>query len=151
MAVGALEPQFYAEFIEKLGVSDEELPHMDDFEEGKKKLSQIFKEKSQQEWCEIFDGSSACVTPVLTLESAPTHPHNQSQDNFIPGKDNLMVPAPAPKLSRTPGISSTTKSANIKSGEHTREILKDFHFLDNEIEEFIAKSVVEQLPKQSKL
>lgn len=151
MAVGAVEPQFYAEFIEKLGLTHDELPHMCEFEKGKKKLTQIFKEKTQQEWCDIFDGSSACVTPVLTLESAPAHPHNQSQSNFVEGKGDFMVPAPAPKLSRTPGVSRTTKCANVRSGENTREILKELNFSDDEIERFIEESVVRQLVEVSKL
>ena len=76
MSVGCIEPQFYQTFLDKLGLSDDDLPQFDDFDELKVKVAEIFRGKTRAEWCELFDGSDACVTPVLSQREAPTHPHN---------------------------------------------------------------------------
>merc|ERR1711973_890165 len=68
MSVGCIEPQFYETFLEKLGVSDDDLPQFDDFDELKTKVAEIFKTKTRDEWCKVFDGTDACVTPVLSQE-----------------------------------------------------------------------------------
>ena len=84
MAVGAIEPQFYAQLVSKLGVDDmDELPQMLDSDEMKAKLRQIFKTKTRDEWASIFDLTDACVTPVLELHEAPEHPHNKAQKSFV--------------------------------------------------------------------
>ena len=82
MAVGALEPQFYAQLIEKLGEKAEDIQQFD-FEEGRLKLAEIFASKTQQEWTDVFDGSDACVTPVVDLEEAHLHPQNKARKSFV--------------------------------------------------------------------
>ncbi|KAJ8679823.1 hypothetical protein QAD02_015610 [Eretmocerus hayati] len=151
MAVGALESQFYAEFIEKLGMTEEDLPQFDDFENGRKKLAAIFKTKTQDEWCKIFDGSDACVTPILTLQNVASNPHNRAQKSFAVGKDNLMVPKPAPRLSRTPGVSCALEKPNICPGENSLEILEEYKFTAEEIKNFVENGVIQQSDKMSKL
>ncbi|KAG7208820.1 hypothetical protein KM043_015010 [Ampulex compressa] len=93
MCVGALEPQFYDEFISKLGFSKDEIPHLDNFEENREKLEKIFKTKTQSEWCAIFDGTDACVTPVLNLEKVADHPHNRELEilNELKFKDTQIT------------------------------------------------------------
>ena len=92
MSVGCIDPQFYETFLEKLGLSDDDLPQFDDFDELKAKVAEIFRKKTREEWCkvhncifcvghnakewQVFDGSDACVTPVLSQEEAPSHPQN---------------------------------------------------------------------------
>lgn len=94
MAVGALEPHFFAELVAKL-----EIPNPEDFsqfgsdpDDLKARLSEIFLSKNRDEWVEIFDGSDACVTPVMTLEEAPHHPHNKSRESFIQDTDGEFSP-----------------------------------------------------------
>ena len=84
MAVGAIEPQFYAEMLSKLEIDPFDLPQsLADSAELKRALAEKFKSKTKAEWAEIFDGSDACVTPVLELEEAPEHPHNKSRKAFV--------------------------------------------------------------------
>ena len=151
MAVGAIEPQFYAVLLNKLGLTEDELPHMENFEINKRKMTEIFKTKTQDEWCNIFDGTDACVTPVLTFNNVATHKHNQSQKSFSVSVDNLTVPNPAPRLSRTPGTSCSVQSSNTNPGEHTIEILKEYQYSSEEIQEFLRNDIVEQSQKLSKL
>jgi len=107
MAAGALEPQFYALLLQGLGLTENQAPHFANFEESKKLFTNIFKSKTQSEWCKIFDGIDACVTPVLDWQEAPNHPHNKARDVFRQKTDESdpVVPNPAPKLSRTPATS----------------------------------------------
>lgn len=90
VAVGAIEPQFYALLLEKLGLQVADA----------KALREVFLTKTRDEWCAIFEGSDACVAPVLDLDEAPKHPHNVARGTFIE-IDGVMQPAPAPRFSRT--------------------------------------------------
>nr|XP_022918724.1 alpha-methylacyl-CoA racemase [Onthophagus taurus] len=133
MSVGALEPQFYAELIKGLGLSDDEAPQFGNIPELRKLFTEKFKSKTQKEWCDIFDSMDACVFPILTIDEAPVHQHNKEQKSFVMCKEmNRMVPNPAPKLSRTPGVSTCVNPpANL--GEHTQEILKSLNFSSDEV------------------
>ena len=82
-SVGAIEPQFYQIFLDKLGVSDDDLPQFDNFDELKVKLGGIFAQKTQLEWSEIFDETDACVAPVLEKEEAADHYHNKARGSFL--------------------------------------------------------------------
>lgn len=102
MSVGAIEPQFYNLLLEGLGLKEEDVPQFDDFEEAKEKFTEIFKTKTQEEWCKIFDDKDACVLPVLDWKQAARHPHNVARNVFTE-QDGESTVNPAPKLSRTPG------------------------------------------------
>lgn len=147
MAVGALEANFHEILIEKLQLKD--IPHFTNFKENKEKLSGIFKTKTRDEWCQIFDGTDACVTPVLTPEEATKHPHNITRQTFSV-QDETIIPNPAPKLSRTPGKSSGL-SRGVPNGAHTKEILLDLGYSNSEIDNLCAEGVVKVCNKQSKL
>jgi alpha-methylacyl-CoA racemase len=104
VAVGALEPQFYAELLTRLGLAGEDLPGQFDpvgWPALRARFSQVFKQRTQAEWVAVFDGSDACVAPVLTLGEAPGHPHNAARGTFI-SVDGVVQPGPAPRFSRTP-------------------------------------------------
>ena len=95
MAVGAIEPQFYAELLSKIGSDFDEFPQLigPDSDDLKIKLANIFKTKTRDEWSEIFDGSDACVTPVLELNEAPEHPHNKARESFVKNHaGDMMAP-----------------------------------------------------------
>jgi alpha-methylacyl-CoA racemase len=126
MAVGAIEPQFYRTLLEGLGLNPEEMPHQMDrdcWPETAQTFTTIFKGRSRNQWCEVFDGSDACVAPVLELGEAPRHHHNLARATFFRGPQDAPAPAPAPRLSRTPGRGSPeTPLAGSSSAEIFAEL-----------------------------
>ena len=114
VAIGAIEPQFYALLLKLCGITDpafqtqwdqEQWPHL------KIKLAEIFKTKTRAEWCTLLEGSDVCFAPVLDLDEAPDHPHNQARQTFVE-VDGVVQPAPAPRFSRTiPEIRPSTAVA----------------------------------------
>ncbi|HTT82856.1 MAG TPA: CaiB/BaiF CoA-transferase family protein [Rhizomicrobium sp.] len=132
IAVGAIEPQFFAA-LSKGAQLDPEIfgPQMDEtrWPKMKEELAAIFKTKTRSEWDAIFEGTDACVTPVLSLEEAADHPHNASRGLYA--KTPVLQPMPGPRFSRTPGQISSPPS---RLGEHTREALKDWGISDSEID-----------------
>ncbi|XP_033634610.1 alpha-methylacyl-CoA racemase-like [Asterias rubens] len=152
MAVGALEPQFYQQLLEGLGLSDSDLPPQLDRENwssSKKIFTKIFASKTQEEWCCVFDDTDACVTPVLTPEGAAQHSHNKKVGTFFEAEDGSTQPSPAPVLSRTPATLRTTKQTNI--GNDTTAVLLEAGFSQKEIEVLKEKGVVEDKGQTSKL
>jgi len=121
MSVGSLESQFYALLVEKLELTD--LPGQLDLAQWdvlREAFTQRFKEKTQAEWCEIFDGTDACVAPILPLSEAAEHEHNKARGVFVE-RDGLLQPSPAPRFSRTEPSLSTGPS---KAGGDTRDALE---------------------------
>ncbi|MGX6606804.1 CaiB/BaiF CoA transferase family protein [Micromonosporaceae bacterium Da 78-11] len=105
MAVGALEPPFYAALLTGLGLhDDEDLPHQYD-QDGwpvlRERFTACFAARTRAGWTEVFAGLDACVTPVLSPLEAPDHPHNRARATFVE-VDGLAQPAPAPRFARTP-------------------------------------------------
>lgn len=103
VAVGAIEPQFYAELLVRLGLDAASLPPQDDpagWPELKAKLAEVFRTKPRDEWCALLEGTDACVAPVLSWNEAPRHPQHQARGTFIE-IDGVVQHAPAPRFSRT--------------------------------------------------
>ena len=121
MSVGALEPQFYDDLIDRLGIREQAPDRYDpkNFPELKQLLTDTFKSKTQAEWAAIFDGTDACVAPILALAAAFEHPHMSAREVFV-DLDGITQPAPAPRFSRTPP--SLTTGPDV-AGAHTREAL----------------------------
>ncbi len=104
VAVGALEPHFYAELVEKLGLADEELPAQMDREAWpvlRERFSEVFGQRTMAEWESEFAGSDACVAGVYSMTEAPRHPHLAHRRTFIE-VGGINQPSPAPRFSRTP-------------------------------------------------
>merc|ERR1712083_277214 len=155
MAVGAIEPQFYAELLTKIESDSDEFPQLlgSDSDELKVKLADVFKKKTRSEWVEIFDGSDACVTPVLELHEAPEHPHNKARESFVLNNaGDLMAPIPAPRLSRTPATANVS-IPEPEMGANTEEILSEFGYNQEDIEKMKIEGTVQQTNyvKKSKL
>ncbi|PWG03786.1 carnitine dehydratase [Sphingosinicella humi] len=94
IAVGALEPQFFAALAGKLNLSvPQNDPGLRD------RLSELFRTRPRDQWCALLEGSDACVAPVLSMAEAPAHPHNAARGTFIEA-DGLVQPAPAPRFSQ---------------------------------------------------
>jgi alpha-methylacyl-CoA racemase len=132
VAIGAIEPQFYAELIEKCGLADEDLPPQNDkshWPAMKKRFEELFLTKTRAEWCDLLDGGDACFAPVLTVEEAPSHPHNRARKNFVE-VDGMLQPAPAPRFSRTP---ASIQRPPAFPGEHTDEVLREWGFSDDDL------------------
>ena len=106
VAVGALEPQFYAQLVGRLGLADQvELARQNDratWARTRRLFELAFASRPRDEWTEVFAESDACVTPVLTPWEAPGHPHNAARGTFTEVAGHIQ-PAPAPRFSRTPG------------------------------------------------
>lgn len=138
MAVGAIEKQFYAALLEGLGLANEDLPHQmdrDRWEETRRRFTDTFLSKTRDQWCQIFDGTDACVSPVLELDEAPAHSHNSDRKVFGPGVNGSTMPSPAPRLSRTPGQAATEAPA---PGQDTATLLKEAGLPEAEIQRLIA-------------
>ena len=152
MAVGAIEPQFYAELLSKIGSDFDEFPQLigPDSDDLKIKLANVFKTKTRDEWSEIFDGSDACVTPVLELNEAPEHPHNKARESFVKNHaGDMMAPIPAPRLSRTPAIANVSIS-EPDMGANTDEILSEFGYGQEDIESMKSEGIVHQTDSGTK-
>ncbi|NXA60577.1 AMACR racemase, partial [Mohoua ochrocephala] len=144
MAVGALEPHFYSQLIKGLGLNLDELPAQmsySDWPEMKKKFASIFAQKTQAEWCSIFDGTDACVTPVLSFSDVALHQHNKERSSFIKNDQGEISPRPAPVLSRTPAVPSCKRDPF--TGEHTEEILLEYGFTKQEIAKLYSEKAIE--------
>uniref|UniRef100_A0A6J0UPZ3 Alpha-methylacyl-CoA racemase n=1 Tax=Pogona vitticeps TaxID=103695 RepID=A0A6J0UPZ3_9SAUR len=144
IAVGALEPQFYAQLISGLGLDSRKLPSQmsfSDWPEMKKMFADIFIKKTQAEWCEIFDDTDACVTPVLTFDDVASHPHNKERGSFLKNDQEEISPRPSPVFSRTPATPSFKRDPFI--GEHTKEVLLEYGFTKEEISKLHSLKVIE--------
>ena len=111
MAVGSLEPKFYDELVKGLGLAGE-IPDRYDFTrhgELRKAIAARFRERTQAEWAEVFDGTDACCTPILPLTEAAEHPHLKARETYVT-RDGILQPAPAPRFSRTAPTLSTGPS-----------------------------------------
>jgi alpha-methylacyl-CoA racemase len=125
MAVGAVEPGFYRAFLSGANLDPDRFANQMDealWPQLKREVEAVFKTKTQDEWCAIFSGVDACVSPVLSPSEAPQHPHNIARGSFI-GVDGVVQPAPAPRFSRTP---TTVRHGAPALGEHGQEALDDW-------------------------
>lgn len=148
MCVGAIESKFYDILMEKLGFSENEIPQFENFDESRHKIAEVFKKKTQKEWCAIFDDTDACVTPMLNLKEVASHNHNEQRQAFKTVGDDV-IPNPAPRLSRTPGISVGTL-VNPQPGENTIEILTELNLQSMEIDDLISNGFAYQTQIKSK-
>jgi alpha-methylacyl-CoA racemase len=140
MAVGALEPQFYAEFIRLLDPGPD-LPDRFDvtaWPQLRERFAAAFRARTMAEWSDIFDGSDACVAPVVSLTEAPHHPQLAARETFVTAY-GVVQPAPAPRFSRTP---TSLSAPPARPGEHTRAALADWGIDD--VEALIAAKVAIQ-------
>ncbi|MEV6895567.1 CaiB/BaiF CoA-transferase family protein [Kribbella sp. NPDC051137] len=104
VAVGALEPEFYREFVKRLGVDTTGWPEQNDREqwpELRQLIAAALALRTREEWAQVYEGTDACVTPVLTFDEAAEHPHNRARELYTQ-YDGVLHPASAPRLSRTP-------------------------------------------------
>jgi len=105
IAVGALEPKFYAQLLTLIGAPAELFEQQNDpanWQARSEILAKIFATRTRAEWCKILEGTDACFSPVLTLAETVEHPHMRARGTFTE-REGLPQPVPAPRFSRTPG------------------------------------------------
>ncbi|WCE00857.1 CaiB/BaiF CoA-transferase family protein [Streptomyces sp. HUAS 31] len=128
MAVGALEPQFYDEFLRLLGVEDLASARKDFSRWGELRdaVAARFKSRTRDEWTAVFEGSDACVAPVLSLREAPRHPHLAARSTFT-DQGGITQPAPAPRFSATP---TAVRTGPAQPGADTADVARDWDVPD---------------------
>jgi alpha-methylacyl-CoA racemase len=142
ISVSALEPSFYAAFLGALGLADDpdfaaqhdrsRWPRM------RRRLQAVFGGQDRAHWEARFQGTEACVAPVLDLDEAPRHPHAQARGAFLQ-TGGITQPAPAPRLSVTP---ARVRSDPPRGGAHTRVLLAEAGVEAGEIEELLRSGTV---------
>jgi len=141
ISVGSIEPQFYAELIERMGLAGEELPEQNDRAQWpalKQRFEEVFRSKTRQQWCEIMEGSDVCFAPVLSMEEAPRHPQNVARQTFVE-IDGVIQPAPAPRFSRTvPDVPRPPAEA----GANTEGTLRSWGFSGEAIERLYEANAI---------
>jgi alpha-methylacyl-CoA racemase len=133
IALGSLEPQFYAELLARTGLDAEDLPaqmNREGWTVLRNRFTELFKSKTRDEWCEILEGTDACFAPVLTMSEAVDHPQIRARSTIV---DDYGVeqPAAAPRFSRTPGA---IQGPPPWPGQHTDEALADWGFTPDELD-----------------
>jgi alpha-methylacyl-CoA racemase len=122
LAIGALEPKFYDELVRLLGIA-ETAPDRNDpttHDALRRAITEAVASRAQTEWVEVFEGSDACVAPVVPLSEAFTHPHLAARGTFV-DRAGIVQPAPAPRFSRT--AATLTSPPPAAAGQDTREAL----------------------------
>jgi alpha-methylacyl-CoA racemase len=141
ISVGSIEPQFYELLLKHAEIDDPDFENQLDqqkWPELKERLTEVFKTKTRDGWCEVMEGTDVCVAPVLSLGEAPNHPHNKARNTFIE-LEGVLQPAPAPRFSRTqPEIQGPPPTP----GGNKEEVLIDFGFSKDEIESLKAAEAI---------
>ena len=124
MAVGALEPRFYAEFVDLLGLADFADARRDwtRWGELREAVAARFRSRTRDEWTDVFAGTDACVAPVLSLREAPHHPHLAARGTFTE-HGGITQPAPAPRFSATP---TSVRGGPALPGADTSDVARDW-------------------------
>ncbi len=132
VSIGSIEPQFYQELLRLTGLEGEDLPRQLDRSAWgplSERLTEIFKSKTRDEWCEIMEGTDVCFAPVLSMGEAYEHSHNIARGTFVEVAGKRQ-PGPAPRFSRT---SAEISRPPAHPGQHTDEALADWGFPAEEI------------------
>ena len=144
VAVGAIEPHFYANLIKVMGIDGEQLPEQNDrssWPAMRQRFAGIFAMHTRDEWVAKAAGRDACLAPVLTMDEAPAHPQMQTRDVYA-SFDGLRHPSPAPRFSRTP---STLSRPTPGPGQNSREALADWGIRSDEVTALEAAGAMAQV------
>lgn len=134
VSVAVMMDPFLKILLDKLGLDLKDFPEPNkrsNWPIYRERIARIFRTRPRDEWVALFAGTDGCVAPVLDLEEAPQHPHNQARKTFIE-HDSVMQPAPAPRFSRT---QSAIRSQPPANGEHNASALQEWGFSDDDVAE----------------
>jgi alpha-methylacyl-CoA racemase len=137
VSIGSIEGRFYEELLRKLDVPDLGQQDRGRWPEMKTLFEKVFRSKTCDEWCKVFEGSDACFAPVLSWSEARRDPHMVFRKNFIETA-GVQQPAPAPRFSRTPGA---VRRVPPERGEGGRQALADWGFGPAEIDRLAAQGL----------
>lgn len=141
VAIGSIEPQFYALLIELCGIDDPAFRAQRDMHSWpilKYRLADVFKTKTRAEWCALMEGTDVCFAPVLDWDEAPQHPHNRARETFIEVA-GVTQPAPAPRFSHSKPAVPTPPA---RPGEHSTAILADWGIPADDIAGLVEREVI---------
>jgi alpha-methylacyl-CoA racemase len=137
VAVGAIEPQFYAVLLQRMGLEAAEFEPQHDktrWPDWKKRFADVFATRTRDAWCTVMEGADACFTPVLDMQEAMAHPHNRARGTFVE-VDGVKQPGPAPRFSRT------VPAVRRRDTASTREVLSAMGFSDRELDALTGPSL----------
>lgn len=123
LAIGSLEPQFHALLVKGLGLEADAFPAQmsrAEWPAHSNRVAEIVKTKARDDWMKVFEGTDACVAPVLSMDEAPKHPHNAERKTFVEAF-GAVQPGPAPRFSRTAGA---INGAPAMPGQQSEDVLK---------------------------
>jgi len=143
LAVGSIEPQFHAELVKGLGLpADTFGMYMDraKWPEFSQRIADVVKTKTRDDWMKVFDGTDACVAPVLSMDEAPKHPHNADRKTFVDAF-GVIQPNAAPRFSRTAGA---VNGAPAIAGKHSNDVLEGWGIAADRREAFLKAGAVAQ-------
>jgi alpha-methylacyl-CoA racemase len=141
VAVGALEPQFYAALLHGLGLTDAGLPDQHDRDGWpvlRKRFAEVFASRTKADWEQVFAGTDACVSPVLSMAEAPAHPHALARNAFVE-VGGVTQPAPAPRFGRS---AAAEPAAPPRPGADTDAVLAGLGLAPADVADLRARGVV---------
>ncbi len=141
VSIGSIEPQFYALLLQQLELDPAALPRQNDraaWVQLKQTVADRFATRTRAEWCAVMEGTDVCFAPVLSMEEAPSHPHNVARGTFVE-VGGVVQPGPAPRFSRTPGAVARPAP---HPGQHTDEVLASWGLAADRIAELRAAGAV---------
>ena len=143
LAIGAIEPQFHAVFVKGLGLpADAFSAQMSrgHWPEYAKRVAEVVKTKSRDDWMKVFDGTDACIAPVLSMDEAPKHPHNAERKTFVE-EFGITQPGPAPRFSRTAGA---VNGVPALAGKHSKQVLESWGIDPERAADFLSAGAIAQ-------
>ena len=143
VSIGSIEPQFYAELLQRLGIEPEGLPAQNDragWPAMKDRLTAIFRTRTRDEWTALLEGTDVCFGPILTMTEAAEHPHIKERGTVVNYHD-ILQPAPAPRFSRT---EAEIQGPAVAPGHDTEAVLASFGFSAAEVAALVASGAVKQ-------
>jgi len=152
ISVGAIEPQFYDQLLKGLKLDSSSLPAQMDkssWLKMKELFATIFASKTRMEWMTIFDGTDACVAPIMDMNEVMDHSHSKERNLLSTDGTGTPLPTPSPRLSRTPA--KIAFQIDPLPGQHTLQVLKEFGFKKEEIDQFTSLGAINRPNSQSKL
>jgi alpha-methylacyl-CoA racemase len=137
-----IEPHFYRELLDKIGVQADDLPEQYDqshWPAVKEKLAAVFRTKTRDEWQQLLEGTDVCFAPVMRLSEAHEHPHNVARESFVSTPVGGRQVRPVPRLS---GMSGSVRQSYAYVGADTDEVLSDFGIDADRVKSLRAARVI---------
>lgn len=141
VSIAAIENKFFAELAQRIGLERSYIEQQNDrsvWPQMQQRLTDIFRSKTRDQWCDVLEGTDVCFAPVLSISEAPLHRHNVSRQVFVE-VNGFPQPAPAPRFSRT---KTDAPRPGPKIGEHTDEVLEQAGFAREDIEQLRRSGAV---------